>query len=84
MKAPSLGGNNLKGWPVFFYESVVHPDYSFTQAPDLAHLVAYEGVGAAPLDTSIIFQIADGQDLINEENFWLKVSGDGKGEGCVE
>jgi len=28
-------------------------------------------------------QIADGQDLINEENFWLKVSRDGKGEAYV-
>jgi hypothetical protein len=73
-------GDNVESWPIFLDGSAVHPNHSFTQGPDLAHLVAYEDDGAASLGHFTHFlealllklQIADGQDLIDEENFWLK------------
>ena|SRR6266480_4289085 len=42
-------GDHVEGRPGLPYDSVVHPDHSFTEAPDLAHLVAYEDDGAAGL-----------------------------------
>src|SRR6266480_2187564 len=44
-----VSGDNVEGRPVFLYDSAVHPDHSFTQAPYLAHLVAYEDDCAATL-----------------------------------
>lgn len=86
-----VGGGDFVGVAVEADLAVVDPDDAVTETPDLIELMGDEDDGAALASNLAHFAeafflevyIAHRQDLINEENFWFEVGGDGKGQADV-
>ncbi len=86
-----VGGGDFVGIAVLAHGGGVNPDDAVAQAADLIELVADQDDGAAgtgnvphlPQAFFLEIDVADGQDFIHQQDFRLKMRGDGEGQTDV-
>src|SRR5690242_8710976 len=86
-----VGGDNFVGGPVLANMAVVDPHDAVAEAANLIELMGDQHDGAAGagdiahLAKALFLEIdvADGEDFVDEEDFWLEVRGNGESQADV-
>src|ERR1700721_1882801 len=77
--------DNFAGAALLADLAAVDPENAFAEAAHLAHLMADENDGASAAGNFLHlaqaffleFEIADGENFVDQEDFWFKMRGDG-------